>query len=58
MESGIFGSVPVDRRMPDRKTLARRVLDRELGLGDRRSQEANQDIMAQVFIPAILNLDF
>lgn len=46
MESGIFGSV--HRGVADRKKLARRILDRELGLGDRFSRKTNQDLMAQV----------
>jgi WD repeat-containing protein 23 len=46
MESGLFGSV--DRSFTGRKQLARRMLDRELGLGDRFSRRTNQDLMAQV----------
>jgi WD repeat-containing protein 23 len=46
MESGVFGTS--DRREPNRKTLARRILDRELGLCDLPSQKVNQGLMAQV----------
>ena len=46
MESGVFGTS--DRREPTRKTLARRILDRELGLCDLPSQKVNQGLMAQV----------
>lgn len=46
MNSGTFGSS--DRKMSRRKQLARRVLDRELGLGDRTARKTNQDMMAQV----------
>ena len=46
MESGVFGSY--DRRMPNRKGLASRLLDRELGLNGRSGQKINQGLMAQV----------
>jgi hypothetical protein len=48
MESGVFGSY--DRRMPNRKGLASRLLDRELGLNGRSGQKINQGLMAQVGI--------
>lgn len=46
MESGVFGAY--DRSQPSRKALARRLLDRELGLGDLSGQKLNQGLMAQV----------
>ena len=46
MESGGFGIY--DRRERPRKALARRLLDRELGLG---GQKINQGLMAQVRQP-------
>ena len=49
MESGIFGAF--DTREPDRKRLARRILDRELGLGDGARRKANKQLMAQQMIP-------
>ena len=52
MESGIFGAF--DIREPDRKSkkLARRLLDRELGLGNRTEQKTNLALMAQQMIPS------
>ena len=48
MQSGVFGAY--DRREPtsSRKALARRLLDRELGLGDPMGEQRNQGLMAQV----------
>lgn len=54
MNSGIFGSS--DREIGSRKQLARRILDRELGLGDRISRKINQDIIAQVGGPSRMEL--
>ncbi|KAL2161317.1 hypothetical protein VTH06DRAFT_8538 [Thermothelomyces fergusii] len=50
MDSGVFGAY--DRRMPARKTLARRLLDRELGLNGSTGQKVNQGLMAQAMIPS------
>ncbi|KAK4246693.1 WD40-repeat-containing domain protein [Corynascus novoguineensis] len=50
MDSGVFGTY--DRRMPARKALARRLLDRELGLGGWTGQKVNQGLMAQAMIPS------
>lgn len=52
MDSGVFGAF--DLREPDskRKRLTRRLLDRELGLGDRTEQKINLDLMAQQMIPS------
>jgi DDB1- and CUL4-associated factor 11 len=49
MESGVFGAF--DPREPDRKRLARRILDRELGLGDVARRRTNKQLMAQSMIP-------
>ncbi|KAK0375340.1 WD repeat domain-containing protein [Colletotrichum limetticola] len=50
MHSGVFGAN--DYRVTKKKQLARRILDRELGLGDRRDRKQNQDLMAQGMIPS------
>ncbi|KAK3500750.1 WD40-repeat-containing domain protein [Neurospora crassa] len=52
MESGVFGAF--DLREPDskKKKLTRRLLDRELGLGDRTAQKTNLALMAQQMIPS------
>lgn len=49
MHSGTFGST--DRHITSRKRLARRILDRELGIGNQSERKINQDIMAQGMIP-------
>lgn len=46
MDSGVFGAF--DRRVPNRKALARRLLDRELGERGWPGQKVNQGLMAQV----------
>jgi WD repeat-containing protein 23 len=46
MESGAFGTY--DWRSPNRKAIARRILDRELGVGGPPAQKMNQGLMAQV----------
>lgn len=46
MKSGMFGYY--GGRAPDRKALARRLLDRELGLRGPSGQRINQGLMAQV----------
>lgn len=48
MSSGAFGSTERSA-IPSKKHLARRVLDRELGIGNR---QINQDAMAQQMIPS------
>ncbi|KAK3330922.1 WD40-repeat-containing domain protein [Apodospora peruviana] len=50
MESGFFGAF--DSREPDTKRLARRILDRELGLGGGSGLKTNQGMMAQQMIPS------
>jgi WD repeat-containing protein 23 len=54
MESGVFGIY--DRRMPNRKALARRLLDRELGLSGGAGQKVNQGLMAQVGNEVVLRV--
>ncbi|KAK1838671.1 WD repeat protein [Colletotrichum chrysophilum] len=49
MHSGAFGS---NKYRVSKKQLARRMLDRELGLGGRRDRQQNQDLMAQGMIPS------
>ncbi|OLN86087.1 LEC14B protein [Colletotrichum chlorophyti] len=50
MHSGAFGAN--EYRVKKKKQLARRILDRELGLGDGRERRQNQDLMAQDMIPS------
>ncbi|KAK3394091.1 WD40-repeat-containing domain protein [Podospora didyma] len=50
MASGLFGAF--DKREPDYKRLARRILDRELGLRDRSGRKTHQGLMAQHMIPS------
>jgi len=54
MHSGAFGSTErvVSSQTSPKKQLARRILDRELGLGDRAFRKTNQDLMAQSMIPS------
>ncbi|KAI3321540.1 WD40-repeat-containing domain protein [Xylariaceae sp. AK1471] len=51
MNSGAFGANDVSSPLKKKKQLARRVLDRELGLGDRSYRRTNQGVMAQSMIP-------
>lgn len=46
MRSGVFGANDSSRR--PRKYLARKILERELGLGDRGQRKRNQDLIVQV----------
>ncbi len=50
MESGMFGAFDNREPLANRKRLARRLLDRELGLGDHVGRKLNQDLMVQVRI--------
>lgn len=54
MNSGVFGStsLALSPNVAAPKELARRVLDRELGLGDYRGRRLNQELMAQSMIPS------
>ncbi|KAI0600604.1 WD40 repeat-like protein [Biscogniauxia sp. FL1348] len=51
MNSGTFGANEVPTSIKIRKQLARRILDRELGIGGRTAQKINQGVMAQSMIP-------
>ncbi len=54
MDSGVFGSSEpfISALRTPRKALARRILDRELGIGDGAYQRMNQRLMAQSLIPS------
>ncbi|KAL7790761.1 WD40 repeat-like protein [Trichoderma ceciliae] len=49
MDSGVFGISDFELR--PRKQIARRILDREVGLGDRVQRKRNNGVLAQSFIP-------
>ncbi|KAL6698487.1 WD40-repeat-containing domain protein [Trichoderma pleuroticola] len=49
MESGVFGLSDTDLRT--KKRIARRLLDREIGLGDRMARKRTNGALAQSFIP-------
>ncbi|TPX13962.1 uncharacterized protein E0L32_005662 [Thyridium curvatum] len=53
MTSGVFGSTDrqASSQVPKQKALARRILDRELGLDDKISWRMRQGLMAQSLIP-------
>ncbi|KAJ1336049.1 DDB1- and CUL4-associated factor 11 [Microdochium nivale] len=51
MSSGVFGRSEVSR-LRTKKRLARRLLDRELGLGTRSARQVNQSAIAQSLIPS------
>ncbi|KAI1819958.1 WD40-repeat-containing domain protein [Xylaria intraflava] len=51
MNSGTFGTSDVSSPLRKRKQLARRMLDRELGIGGRSYRRMNQGMMAQSMIP-------
>ncbi|ORY60549.1 WD40-repeat-containing domain protein [Pseudomassariella vexata] len=62
MNSGTFGSTDIRTSLNDRKRIARRVLDRELGIGNSAYRRVNQKLMAQSMIPtteceSIINYD-
>ncbi|TRX88411.1 hypothetical protein FHL15_010724 [Xylaria flabelliformis] len=48
MNSGTFGAVDISSPMRKKKQLARRILERELGTGDRSYRRMNQGMIAQV----------
>ncbi|KAJ8120487.1 hypothetical protein O1611_g10355 [Lasiodiplodia mahajangana] len=48
MNSGTFGAIDVSSPLRKKKQLARRILDREMGIGDRSYRRMNQGVMAQV----------
>lgn len=62
MDSGTFGATDLRTPLSARKRIARRILDREMGLGDTVSRQVNQNLMAQSMIPTtdseiIINYD-
>ncbi|KAI0011374.1 WD40-repeat-containing domain protein [Xylariaceae sp. FL0662B] len=62
MNSGTFGINDIQTTIHSKKRLAQRIVDRELGIGDRSSRRANQGMMAQSMIPStdadmIINYD-
>ncbi|KAF3069049.1 LEC14B protein [Daldinia childiae] len=62
MNSGTFGANETPSSISSKKQIARRILDRELGIGSRRSRQINQSMMAQSMIPSsdaemIINYD-
>ncbi|KAI1801579.1 WD40 repeat-like protein [Daldinia bambusicola] len=62
MDSGTFGVRETRSSIASKKQIARRILDRELGIGTRRTRKINQGMMAQSMIPSsdaemIINYD-
>ncbi|KAI0468985.1 WD40-repeat-containing domain protein [Xylaria cf. heliscus] len=51
MNSGTFGANDISSPLRTKKQLARRILERELGTGDRSYRRMNQGVMAQSMIP-------
>ncbi|GAP90185.1 putative wd repeat protein [Rosellinia necatrix] len=51
MNSGTFGANDISSPLRKRKQLARRILERELGTGDRSYRRMNQGVIAQSLIP-------
>ncbi|OTB02870.1 hypothetical protein M426DRAFT_61461 [Hypoxylon sp. CI-4A] len=52
MNSGTFGASDIYSTIDTKKRLARRILDREMGLGSRSNRQINQSMMAQSMIPS------
>lgn len=52
MNSGTFGANDMPSSITTKKRLARRILDRELGIGNRTDHRINQGLMAQSMIPS------
>ncbi|KAI1380019.1 WD40 repeat-like protein [Hypoxylon crocopeplum] len=52
MDSGTFGANDIQSPISTKKRLARRILDRELGIGNRTARRINQGMMAQSMIPS------
>ncbi|KAI1463706.1 WD40 repeat-like protein [Daldinia caldariorum] len=62
VDSGMFGVKEIQPSIASKKQIARRILDRELGIGTRRTRKINQGMMAQSMIPTsdaemIINYD-
>ncbi|KAI1346111.1 WD40-repeat-containing domain protein [Xylaria sp. FL0043] len=51
MNSGTFGANDISSPLRKKKQLARRILDRELGIGDKSYRKINQGVIAQSLIP-------
>ncbi|KAI0803546.1 WD40-repeat-containing domain protein [Xylaria sp. FL0064] len=51
MNSGTFGAHDISSPLRKKKQLARRILDRELGIGDKSYRRMNQGVIAQSLIP-------
>ncbi|KAI8945822.1 WD40-repeat-containing domain protein [Xylaria longipes] len=51
MNSGTFGANDISSPLRKKKQLARRILERELGTGDRGYRRMNQGVIAQSMIP-------
>ncbi|KAH8661945.1 WD40-repeat-containing domain protein [Xylariales sp. PMI_506] len=51
MNSGVFGATDIQRKLSSKKRIARRILDREMGIGNATSRRINQDMMAQDMLP-------
>ncbi|GAW21346.1 hypothetical protein ANO14919_108650 [Xylariales sp. No.14919] len=51
MNSGTFGANEISPPLKKKKELARRILNRELGIGDRSYRRMNQSVIAQSMIP-------
>ncbi|KAK6087815.1 WD repeat domain-containing protein [Seiridium cupressi] len=51
MTSGTFGATECRMRLSARKRIARRILDREMGIGNSTSRKVNQRLMAQSMLP-------
>ncbi|KAF3002291.1 hypothetical protein G7054_g5254 [Neopestalotiopsis clavispora] len=62
MDSGTFGSTEQQRSIKAKKRIARRILDREMGIDSHASRKMNQGLMAQTMLPTsdaemIINYD-
>lgn len=53
MNSGTFGANDVSSPLGKKKQIARRILDRELGIGGRSYRRMNQGVIAQVSLTAL-----
>lgn len=52
MQSGVFGSNDYDMR--PKKQIARRILEREIGMGDRMQRKRDNGVLAQVSMQYII----
>lgn len=51
MNSGVFGATDLQEGIRTRKRIARRILDREMGIGNNVYRRVNQGLMAQSMVP-------